>query len=1103
MWFGRSHPTKLSRVFGKLQLKMSEEDTAIFNTDDASPKLKTTESTEELHMLENGEDFLSSEIEEESDTEELFSTDRKSSLLFVTIDLGNYEIPALVDCGASRTYINPQFEKIAKNLGYRTKSGKTATVITPVGATEEINQYMKLPIGLKDSRQKVTARILPSMEIPCILGLDSLRALGIRILFDSLKWYFATKPSQLFDFETIKSITCNSEPINNLQELSTEESITLKEFLKKEIPPTPDKLSETSLATHHIDVGDHPPIKQRGYPMSPEVEKAMNQEIDKLLENGIIEHSESAWSSPVVMANRNGKYRFCIDFRKINAITKKDAYPLPYMNSILDKLRTARYITTLDLSKAFHQVPLTPESRPITAFPVPGRGLFQFRRMPFGLCNSPASFQRLIDKLIGPEMEPHVFAYLDDIIVVTETFQDHLKWLKIVFEKLRKADLTINPDKSKFCCSEVKYLGFLVNGKGLMVDPDKTSAIRNFPAPRNIRQVRRFVGMGSWYRRFIPDFSTKISPITKLLKKGVKFNWGEEQQRAFDTVKQHLIEPPTLSRPNFTLPFLLYTDASTVGLGAILAQHIDGEERVIAYASRTLKNAEKNYFATELECLAVVWAVEKFRAYLEGFKFKVITDHSSLRSLQKMQNPTGRLARWAMKLLSYDIEIEHRKGSSHHAPDALSRMFEEPEEFETLSNIDIKELSWYDKRIEDIKKSPQKFKDWRIRGNKLFYCHRNSIVDEVCRDGVEWKYVVPEEDRPRVLCEAHDDPSAAHQGIDRTYARLSTSYFWPRMYSDVIDYVRSCETCQKVKVSQRQAQGLLGNRIVEHPWCTVATDVMEFPRSKSGYCYLVVFQDLFSKWIEICPLRRATGPLIREAFEDLVVSRWGTPRILHSDNGTEYINKVMADLATEYGIRLTTSPVYRPQANPVERVNRVLKAMIVAYLDQDQRDWDKHLKEFRFAFNTAVHSSTKMSPAFVNLGREPLAKNTLRRELENDKDIEHSSTEEWSERMFRLRAIRGWITQNLEDAHDRQAKYYNQRHRYVTYKTGDKVMVRRRALSSKAKNISAKLLSKFKGPWVVNKVLSPLVYEVISEDGTQSSKVSVNDLKLFNKRLFK
>ena len=277
-------------------------------------------------------------------------------------------------------------------------------------------------------------------------------------------------------------------------------------------------------------------------------------------------------------------------------------------------------------------------------------------------------------------MRPNVFTYLDDIIVVSETFDEHLKWLDKVLERIAKSGLTINQDKSDFSCNGVKYLGFVVNKEGLKVDPDKVEPIASYPVPRSVNQLRRFIGMASWYRRFIPELATVSEPLTRLFRTNIKWHWEDEQQEAFEALKKALSSAPILAYPVFNIvgeiPYHLQTDAGASGLGVVLTQKQEGEERVIAFASRTLSAAERNYSVTERECLAVVWGIWKFREYLEGFHFQVITDHSSLRWLSNLRNPTGRLPRWGLELQGYDIEIIHRKGALHHVPDALSRMSE-------------------------------------------------------------------------------------------------------------------------------------------------------------------------------------------------------------------------------------------------------------------------------------------------------------------------------------------------------------------------------------------------------------------------------------------
>lgn len=292
-----------------------------------------------------------------------------------------------------------------------------------------------------------------------------------------------------------------NEFLEGIIELTEEEQEKLNNLLKEKLIKNNGKLKATTLTEHTIDVQMNPPIKQRYYHVSPKIKEEICTEVDRLLEEDIIESSQSDWSYPIVMIKKpDGKYRFCLDFRKVNIVTKKDLYPVPLMAEILDMMNSAKYISKIDLKAAYNQIPLNKNSRPITAFVVPGKGMYQFKRMPFGLCNAPATFRRFMDKLITPELKPKVFCYLDDIIIVSESFEEHLYYLNLVLGRLFQAGLTINLDKCEFGCSEIKYLGFLINKCGLQVDPEKIHPVVNFPTPKNIKELQRFIGMSSWYK---------------------------------------------------------------------------------------------------------------------------------------------------------------------------------------------------------------------------------------------------------------------------------------------------------------------------------------------------------------------------------------------------------------------------------------------------------------------------------------------------------------------------------------------------------------------------------------------------------------------------
>ena len=404
-------------------------------------------------------------------------------------------------------------------------------------------------------------------------------------------------------------------------------------------------------------------------------------------------------------------------------------------------------------------------------------------------------------------------------------------------------------------------------------------------------------------------------------------------------------------------------------------------------------DAERNYTTTKLECLAVTWAIKKYREYLEGYHFTVITDNASLKWLHNLKNPTGRLARWSLSLLEYDFDIIYRKESSHHVPDALSRMYENSkEQINLIQNVNS---SWCLRLFIAVRDCPEKFPNWEILDNKLYHFSPDPIISSLDKDLNEWKLVPTDEERNNFLFEAHNDPQSGHLGTEKTYKRIATNYFWPGCFKDVSSYVKKCENCQRCKVDEQAPTGLMGHKIIEEPWLVVAADIMgSFSRSQSGFQYILVIQDLFTKWIECVPFRSATGKKIKDSFLELLINRWGTPRVIHADNDTEFINNELKSLAKEFNIVHTTSPPYHPQANPVERVNRVLKTMIVSFIGINHRSWHEHLSDFKFAYNTAFHSSLKISPAFLNLGRDPKPINSIRKSKENiDSNIDSKTIE--------------------------------------------------------------------------------------------------------------
>lgn len=519
---------------------------------------------------------------------------------------------------------------------------------------------------------------------------------------------------------------------------------------------------------------------------------------------------------------------------------------------------------------------------------------------------------------------------------------------------------------------------------------------------------------------------------------------------------------------------------------------------MIAYASRTLNKAEKNYTTTEKECLAVVWGIQKMKAYLEGYHFVVITDHLSLKWLRKIDSPSGRLARWSLLLQQFDFEIEYRKGKLNIIPDALSReplqtCIDENDDTLFCALLNYEPCKWISKLIQKIKECPDQYPDYRIVDGQLF---RHLGSHKLCDS--DWKLCVPQPLRLQVMRECHDQVTSGHLGVRKTIARATSNYYWPGISRDIGNFVRQCESCLKYKIPQEQPAGKMNTTICTKPWQIVTSDFIgPLPRSSRGFRFIVVFQDKFTKFTEFAPIRQATTSALLNAFRERIIARIGFPEIFVSDNGSQFTSRKFKDYLASNGVKHQLIPPYKPQCNSTERVNRVIKTMISQYINRhEHRTWDQYLPELQLALNTGEHESIGYSPAFANFGWCPsnptdIINNSERKAIEN-----LPSTKE---RLERLTDIREFMSRNLAKARYNQARYYNLRRRSWTPLIGDFIYKKEHHLSDASKNFAAKLAPKFSGPYEVLNFISPTIIEVKSPENKQIIRCHISDVKAIPK----
>ena len=459
--------------------------------------------------------------------------------------------------------------------------------------------------------------------------------------------------------------------------LSTSERTELINFLKEFcdiFSPSNGPIGHTSAVKHSIPTTGAP-IRQQLCRVPESLKDTVKAEVNRMLEHNVIRPSTSPWSSPIVMVRMNdGSWHFYVDYRKLNLVTHRDAYPLPRTDATLDSFAGCKYFTTLDLASGYWQVTLEESDKEKTAFSTL-QGHYEFNVMPFGLTNAPATFQRFMECALAGLTNEQCLIYLDDIIVFSSSFVEHLQRLRNIFVALRQARLQLKLSKCTFASTTVYYLGHVVSATGVKPDPHKIEAVSQYPAvPTNIKELKKFLGLVNYYRKFIYNYATIAEPLNKLLRGHKKqFLWTVSCQQAFDHLKSKLVTSPILGYPDFATPFVLYTDASDAAIGGVLSQFQHNNE-VVSYWSHQLTKAERNYSTIEREALAVVGAVKEFYPYLHGFKFKLITDHNPLVSLKDLKDMGGRLVRWMLFLQQFDYSFEHRHGKNHANADTMSRL---------------------------------------------------------------------------------------------------------------------------------------------------------------------------------------------------------------------------------------------------------------------------------------------------------------------------------------------------------------------------------------------------------------------------------------------
>ena len=822
------------------------------------------------------------------------------------------------------------------------------------------------------------------------------------------------------------------------------------------------------------------PIAQKPYRMNPQELDELKKQLDDMLRKGLIRPSASPWGSPVIFVDkRDGTTRLCVDYRKLNDVTIKNKYPLPKIEDLFDQMNGARIFSKIDLRTGYHQLKVRETDIPKTAF-ITRYGLYEYTVMSFGLTNAPAYFMNLMNKVFMDYLDKFVVVFIDDILIYSKNEKEHEEHLRIVLETLRKHQLYAKFSKCQFWLREVGFLGHVVSEGGISVDPALIRAILERAAPTNQTEVRSFLGLAGYYRKFVEGFSSIARPLTQLLRKDHKFVWTDKCEKSFQELKNRLVSAPVLTMPDVTKSFDVYCDASKLGLGSVLMQ----EGKVISYISRQLRPHELNYHTHDLELAAVVHALKAWRHFLMGKRCEIYTDHKSLKYIFTQRELNMRQRRWIELIKDYDLSIHYHPGKANVVADALSRepvslnsmiKIRQPGLWKELEQLGIEVVSYgmldtmevKPTLVDQIKEAQQGQKS--IEGIKNRMKREEVPGFTIDSEGVLWykgRICVPSESelKQTILAEAHDSLYSIHPGGTKMYQDLKERFWWHGMKREIALFVAKCSVCQQVKAEHQRPAGLLQPlQVPSWKWDEVGMDfITGLPKSSRGHDAIWVVVDRLTKVAHFIPVRTThSGNQLADLYISRVVSLHGIPERIVSDRGSQFTSRFWKKLHEALGTKLAFSTAYHPQTGgQTERVNQILEDILRACVLSYGAKWEDCLPFAEFSYNNSYQSSLKMAPFEALYGRR--CRTPLNWSESGDSQIFGVDTLRAAEEQVQL------IRDHLKAAQSRQKSYADSKRRDVSFRVGDFVYLRVTPLKGMQRfHVKGKLAPRYIGPFKI------------------------------------
>lgn len=877
-------------------------------------------------------------------------------------------------------------------------------------------------------------------------------------------------------------------------------------------------LGRTNLVEHDIPTGDHRPIVQKQFPLPSIAKEECSKQVNRMLALGVISPSFSSWRSPVLLVKKKTSdgsiaYRFCIDLKKVNDITAKDCYSLPIISETVDCLAGSQYFSTMDVDQAFWQIGVRAEDRKKLAFVIDGK-LFEFNVMPFGSMNAPSTFQRLIDRVLRGLTWKQCLVYIDDVLIFSKTFEQHLRDVDEILKRFRAAGLKLKPTKCLFADDEVEYLGFKISRKGIQASTKRIESILNLDPPETNKKLYRFLCSMNYYRMLIPKFGDLTAKLYKMAEAKARVcNWSDETTAMFHALKHALISAPILSFPDFNLPFVVHSDASAIAVAAVLLQLHAKLFCPVAFCSSKLDQTKQRYSATERELFAITYANQQFRHFILGRKVIFYTDHMPLVTMAKLKSPLGRLGRLFHALSHMDYKLEHIRGIENHLPDFLSRSFMDDSKEIRANTIQL--VSTVDWKLEQSKdpelsllllliRNDAANSEWKRlpNSNRWLNEKKNLYIDlGILKHGKD-TIVCPQHMKNSVCAIHHDSPMAGHRGADTTLKSISRLYYWNFQPSEVTAYCRSCVQCQTFNYSNHTGVAPLRPIEVTRPMQLIGIDLMgPFVKTALGNIFVILAIDHFTKFVTGMALASFTAEITAQFIFNEIICKFGMVEKIISDQGVNFeafLMKHLCELLLTKKLRVTT---YHGMGNgTIERLNKTVKPNLAKFVAAEHDNWDVYLQMAISAYNNSFHASIQMTPYEAFFGRPSVsvAEVIMNSQLPADTKIRNVA-----DFIIKLRQsaykINKILAENIKAAQATQKQYYD---RFVNEKikfaVGDLVKinnVRKQVGHSKA------FEKKFIGPYQIMNIIDGITYQLVSPFGLKPETVHFNRLYKWVRRL--